>query len=142
MPAKKLGSFPIGFSMAEPGTVIYSKQYLARLKRTALDGGIHRWGYSDRRIQRRQYNAEFINRGYKGTEPLYSFLPKGGRTAQGRGLRNRVGQIAAANKIILFYYTLLCQNRSRFRSAYHRLRASLDFQPILRLYPPLCQDFY
>ena len=30
--------------------------------------------------------------GFKGVQPLYSLLPKGGRTAQGRGLRNGVGQ--------------------------------------------------
>ena len=53
--------------------------------------------------------------GYKGAEPLYSFLPKGGRTAQGRGLRNRVGQIAAANKIILIFIN--AREKFRFFSA-------------------------
>ena len=34
----------------------------------------------------------------KGAEPLYPFLPKGGRTAQGRGLRNRLAQPGRANR--------------------------------------------
>ena len=83
MPAKNSGSFPLGFSMAEPGTAIYSKQYLAELKRTALDRG-------DLSVGDLKGQSPFIRSARredewrKGTPPL----PKGGdvsRLATDRG---------------------------------------------------------
>ena len=60
--------------------------------------------YGLRAVSSKQYLAEnnFFD-SLKGAEPLYSFLPKGGRMAQAAPLRSRVGQIAAANKIILIF---------------------------------------
>ncbi|MBD9009314.1 MAG: hypothetical protein EGR16_03135 [Clostridiales bacterium] len=82
MPAKNFGSFPLGFSMAELGTAIYSKQYLAGLKRDAHDRRTYQSGdikgqspfiRSSRREGERRKGAACATGSGKSRQPIKLF---------------------------------------------------------------------